>query len=207
MYGISNGTNCQNTKDYSTSVGYSAQSALGATSLGYSAKASGTFAVAIGYNATTSQGIAIGGQCNNTTANYIKFWIGNDSTTSTLAGVQFGNIILGVSGSNLTIKNATSFDVRPTLKNVLSALTNNNDIATKQYVDIVISFFPTPDLSDYAKKDEIPDLTNYLTTEDIYVQPQLPPIDGEPVNRNDSLLVTKNMWMIYLIHFKIHKFY
>jgi hypothetical protein len=97
--------------------------------LGYSAKASGISDVAIGYNATTtSQGIAIGGQCNNTTANYIKFWIGNDSTASTLAGVQFGNIIFGVSGSNLTIKNATSFDVRPTLKSGLSAPTNNNDV-------------------------------------------------------------------------------
>jgi hypothetical protein len=71
---MSIGTNCQNTTNYSTSVRYSAQSALGATSLGYNAKASGTFAVAIGYNATTTiQGIAIGGQCNNTTANYIKF--------------------------------------------------------------------------------------------------------------------------------------
>jgi hypothetical protein len=80
MYGISIGTNCQNATDYSTSIGYSAQSALGATSLDYSAKASGTFSIAIEYNATTtSQGIAIGGQCNNTTANYIKFWIGNDS--------------------------------------------------------------------------------------------------------------------------------
>jgi hypothetical protein len=39
----------------------------------------------------------------------------------------------------------------------------------------------------------IPDLTNYLTNADIYVNPQLPPIDGEPVDRNDSLLVTKNM--------------
>jgi hypothetical protein len=65
-------TNCLNTTDYC--VCYSAQSALGATSLGYNAKAPGTFAVAIGYNeTTTSQGIAIGGQCNNTTANYIKF--------------------------------------------------------------------------------------------------------------------------------------
>jgi hypothetical protein len=73
--------------------------------LGYNTKASGTFAVATRYNATaTSQGIAIGGQCNNTTANYIKFWVGNDSTTSTLAGVQFRNIIFGVSNNNLTIK-------------------------------------------------------------------------------------------------------
>jgi hypothetical protein len=155
-------------------------------------KASETFAVAIGYNATTtSSGIAIGGQCNNTTANYIKFWIGNDSTTNTLVGVQFRKIILGVSGNNLTIKNATNFDVRLTLKSGLFVLTNNNNIVTKQYVDTAVSSIPTPYLSDYGKKDEIPDLTNYLTTEDIYVQPQLPPIDGEPVDRNDSLLVTK----------------
>jgi hypothetical protein len=108
---MSIGTNCLNTTDYSTSVGYNAQSALGATSLGYSAK-------------TTSSGIAIGGQCDNTTAKYIKFWVGNDSTISTLAGVQFRNIILGVSGSNLTIKNATSFDIRPTLKSGLSTPDN-----------------------------------------------------------------------------------
>jgi hypothetical protein len=68
-------------------------------------KASGTFAVVIGYNATTtSQGIAIGGQCNNTTANYIKFWTGASSSYSELTGVQFGNIIFGISGTNLTIK-------------------------------------------------------------------------------------------------------
>ena len=93
---------------------------FGATSLGYSAQASGTFAIAIGYN---------------TTANSIKFWVGNDSTTSTLTEVPFGNIIFGISGSNLTIKNATSFDVRPTLKSDLPAPTNNNNIVTKKYVD------------------------------------------------------------------------
>jgi hypothetical protein len=88
---------------------------------------------------------------NNVTI-LLQFWIGNDSTTSTLAGVQFGNIILGVSGSNLAIKNTTSFDVRPTLKSGLSAHTNNNDVVTKQYVDSLI-----------------PDLTNYLTTDNVYV--------------------------------------
>jgi hypothetical protein len=66
-----------------------------------------------------------------TTANSIKFWVGNDSTTSTLTEVQFGNIIFGISGSNLTIKNATSFDVRPTLKSNLPAPTNDDDIVTK----------------------------------------------------------------------------
>jgi hypothetical protein len=102
---MSIGTNCQNATDYSTSVGYSAQSTLGVTSLGYSAQASGMFATAIGYNAkTTSSRIVIGGQCNNITANSIKFWVGNDSTTSTLIEVRFGNIIFGIFGSNLTIK-------------------------------------------------------------------------------------------------------
>jgi hypothetical protein len=131
LYTMSIGTNCQNTTDCSTSVGYSAISTLGVISLGYSVKASGIFVVVIGYNVTTSSGIAIGGQCNNTTSNYIKFWIGNDSTTSILAGVQFGNIILGIFGSNLIIKNATSFDVRPALKSGLFVLTNNNHIVTK----------------------------------------------------------------------------
>jgi hypothetical protein len=52
---MSIGTNCSNATDYSTSVGYSAQSSLGATSLGYSVQASGTFAVAIGYNAKNNK--------------------------------------------------------------------------------------------------------------------------------------------------------
>jgi hypothetical protein len=138
---MSIGTNCQNATEYSTSVGYTTQSSLGATSLGYSAQASGTFAVVIGYNAkTTSSGITKGGQCNNTTANSIKFWVGNDSTTSTLTEVQFGNIIFGISSSNLTIKNATSFYVRLTLKNNLPAPTNDNDIVTEKYVDDLFNF-------------------------------------------------------------------
>jgi hypothetical protein len=79
---MSIGTNCQNTTDYSTSVGYSCKSVLDATLLEYSAQASGTFAVTIGYNAKTTTW-----QCDNTTANSIKFWVGNDSTTSTLTDV------------------------------------------------------------------------------------------------------------------------
>jgi hypothetical protein len=55
-----------------------------------------------------------------------------------------------VFGSNLAIKNATSFDVRPTLKNGLSAPTNNNDIVTKQYIDSLI-----PDLSNYFIIDDV----------------------------------------------------
>jgi hypothetical protein len=60
------------------------------------------------------------------------------------------------------------------LKSLLSAPTNNNNVVTKGYVDSLI-----------------PDLSNYLTTDNVYVNPQLPPIDGEPVDQNDSLLVTK----------------
>jgi hypothetical protein len=67
------------------------------------------------------------------------------------------------------------------LKIGLSAPTNNNDIVTKQYIDD-------------------------LTIDNIYVlQPQLPPIDGAFVDTNDSLLVQKYTWMIYLIHSKILK--
>jgi hypothetical protein len=174
---MSIGTNCLNTTDYSTTVGYSAQSALGATSLGYSAKASGTFVVEIGYNAKTSSGILIGGQCNNTTANSIKFWVGNYSTTSTLAGVQFRNIIFGISDSNLTITNATGFDIQPTLANGLPAPTNNNDIVTKEYVDNLI-----------------PDLTYYLTADTVYIPPETLPIDVSGItghNPDDDKLVTK----------------
>jgi hypothetical protein len=52
-----------------------------------------------------------------------------------LVGVDFGNIIFDISGNELTIQNPTIFNVRPTLKNGLSAPTNDNDIVTKKYVD------------------------------------------------------------------------
>jgi hypothetical protein len=41
------------------------------------------------------------------------------------------------------MKNATSFDIRPTLKSGLSAPTNNNNTVTKKYVDIAISSIST----------------------------------------------------------------
>jgi hypothetical protein len=40
-----------------------------------------------------------------------------------LTGVKFGNIIFEISDSDLTIKNATSFDICPTLKSNLPAPT------------------------------------------------------------------------------------
>jgi hypothetical protein len=52
-----------------------------------------------------------------------------------LAGVDFGNITFDISCNELTIKNPTIFNVRPTLASGLSAPTNDNDIVTKMYVD------------------------------------------------------------------------
>jgi hypothetical protein len=136
-YGISIGTNCINSSDYATAIRYNAKATTYSTSIGYSGRTTGAPATCIGYNEkVTGTGIAIGVYCDSTTENYIKFWTGS-SSTSTLAAVQFGNIILAVSGSNLTIKNATSFNVRPTLASGLSEPVNNNDndIVTKEYVD------------------------------------------------------------------------
>jgi hypothetical protein len=65
-----------------TALRYNTQSGGYATSIG-------SVAQVIGYC-----GMSIGANCNNTTANYIKFWVWNNSTTSTLAKVQFENIIL-----------------------------------------------------------------------------------------------------------------
>jgi hypothetical protein len=128
-----------NSSDYSLAIGYSAKSSSYSTSIGYNARATGTRTICIGYNAkVTASGIAIGTYCENTTDNYIKFWVGSSSTISTLAGVQFGNVVFGISGTNLTITNATSFDIRPTLKNSLPAPINNNDVVTKKYVDNLI---------------------------------------------------------------------
>jgi hypothetical protein len=109
--------------------------------------------IAIGMNAqaTGNNTIAIGNNCINSTSNYIKFWIGTEITFN-LYGVQFGNITFRICGSYSTIKNATSFDVCSTLKSTLSAPTNNNEIITKKYVDNLI-----------------PDLTNYLTADVVYV--------------------------------------
>jgi hypothetical protein len=135
-YGISIGTNCMNSGDYVTATGYNAGGSTYSTIIGHKARISRIRAICIGYNAkATGTGIAIGHYCDCTTDNYIKFWVGTSSTISLLAEVQFGNIIFGMSDSNLTIKNATSFDVRPTLKDSLPEPTNNNDIVTKEYVD------------------------------------------------------------------------
>jgi hypothetical protein len=109
-----------NSSDYTIAIGYNAGGSIYSTSIGYNARTSGVIATSIGYNAkVTGTGIAIGAYSDCTTENYIKFWIGSSSTTSTLGAVQFGNIIFGISGSNLTIKSVTSFDVRPTLKSSL----------------------------------------------------------------------------------------
>jgi hypothetical protein len=121
------GNHTQNTLSYSTVVGFGAF-------------VKGSYGTTIGcYAKGYANSIAIGAYCNNNTTNYIKFWTGNDYTTSSLTGVQFGNIIFGVSGNNLTMKNATSFDIRPTFKSGLSASINNNDIVTKEYADTAIS--------------------------------------------------------------------
>jgi hypothetical protein len=74
------GNHTQNTLSYSTVVGFGAQvNESCGTTIGCYVKGS-------------TQSIVIGTYCNNT-ANYIKFWTGNDYTTSRLTGVQFGNII------------------------------------------------------------------------------------------------------------------
>jgi hypothetical protein len=89
------------------------------------------------------------------------------------------------------MKNATSFDIRPTLASGLSTPTNNNDIVTKECVDTTISSIG---LSDYATKDEIPDLTYYLTADMVYIPPETLPIDVSgmtPHNPDDDKLVTK----------------
>jgi hypothetical protein len=162
VYGISIGINCINSSSYVTAIGYNAGGGNYSTIIGHNARTIGVSeAICIGYNAkVTAGGIAIGTYCKNTKGNYIKFWVRSSSTVSTLAGVQFGNIILAVSGSNLTIKNATSFDIRPTLANGLPAPTNNNDLVTKEYVDNLI-----------------PDLTYYLTADMVYIPPETLPID------------------------------
>jgi hypothetical protein len=76
----------------------------------------GTYSIAIGTNthATGNYTIAIGNNCNNATQGLVKFWSGVSSTNNSITGVQFGNIIFRISGSNLTITNATSFDVNKT---------------------------------------------------------------------------------------------
>jgi hypothetical protein len=77
------GTHTQNTSSYSIIVGFGAQ-------------VNGSYGTTIGcYAKESTNSITIGAYCNNNTANYIKFWAGNDYTTSSLTGVQFGNIILG----------------------------------------------------------------------------------------------------------------
>jgi hypothetical protein len=61
-------------------------------------------------------------------------------------------------------------------------------------VDTAISSIPTPDLSDYATEDEIPDLTNYLTVDMVYIPPETLPIDVSGItvhNPDDDKLVTK----------------
>jgi hypothetical protein len=94
-----------------------------------------------------------------------------------LAGVDFGNIIFDINGNELTIKNPTIFTVRPTLASTLSAPTNDNDIVTKKYVDFLI-----------------PDLSIYLTINDVYIKPQTGPIDltvVEVVDPEGHKLITK----------------
>jgi hypothetical protein len=47
VYGISIGTNCINSTDYSTAVGYNAKTSTYSTSIGYNARATGALATCI----------------------------------------------------------------------------------------------------------------------------------------------------------------
>jgi hypothetical protein len=136
--------------------------------LGYNAKGY-TRSVAIGSDAQANGlcSVAIGSNCINSSNYCIKFWVGASTTVSDLVGVDFGNVIFDISDNELTITNATSFDIRPTLASELSAPTNNNDIITKEYVDTVVSSI---DLSDYATKDELPDLSNCITKSNMFFE-------------------------------------
>jgi hypothetical protein len=83
--------------------------------IGYGSKTLAYYtAIGSGAQANGICNIAIGANCINSTQSLIKFWFGFNSTSSYIAGVQFGNVVFGISGTNLTIQNATSFDVRPT---------------------------------------------------------------------------------------------
>jgi hypothetical protein len=53
---------------------------------------------------------------------------------------------------------------------------DGNLLVPKKYVDTAVNN-SKPNLSNYATKDEILDLSNYLTINDVYVQPQTGPID------------------------------
>jgi hypothetical protein len=71
----------------------------------------------------------------------------------------------------------------------VNPLRNGSLLVTKSYVDTT-----QPNLSTYATKDEIPDLSNYLTISDVYVQPQTGPIDltaVEVVDPEGHKLITK----------------
>jgi hypothetical protein len=173
------GNNSQATSAYSIALGYNTKVASHSTAIGAAAQANSACSIAIGSN------------CVNSTDYPLKFWAGASSSYSELTGVQFGNINFAISGTSLTIKNATSFDVRPALKNGLSVPTNNNDIVTKGYVDTAISSI---DLSDYATKNELPDLTYYLTADMVYIPPETLPIDVSGITvhtPDDDKLVTK----------------
>jgi hypothetical protein len=117
------GNNAQPTSGYSTVLGYKAKGYTHSVAIGSDAQANGLCSIAIGSN------------CINSSNYRIKFWVGASTTISDLSGVDFGNIIFDINDNELTIKNPTIFNVRPTLKNGLSAPTNDNDIVTKKYVN------------------------------------------------------------------------
>jgi hypothetical protein len=104
-------------------IGYNAKGYTHFTAIGSDAQATGLCSIDIGSN------------CANSSNYYIKFWAKASTSHSDLTWVQFGNILFEISDTELTIKNPTIFDVRPTLKSGLFAPTNDNDIVTKKYVD------------------------------------------------------------------------
>jgi hypothetical protein len=84
------GNSVQATKGHSTILGHKAKGAAHSVAIGSAAQANGTCSIAIGSN------------CVNSTDYHIKFWAGATTTISALTGVQFGNIIFGISDSNLS---------------------------------------------------------------------------------------------------------
>jgi hypothetical protein len=71
---------------------------------------------------------------------------------------------------------------------------NGSLLITRNYVDMTVNNSQL-NLSNYLRKDELPDLSNYLTTSnDVYAQPQTGPVDLIVVkvpNPDDNKLITK----------------
>jgi hypothetical protein len=74
-----------------------------------------------------------------------------------------------------------------------SPFKDGNLLVPKKYVDTTINN-SKPNLTNYATKDEIPDLSNYLTINDVYIQPQTNPINLtviKVINPENHKLITK----------------